>query len=91
MSRTRRRKRLLKPRWRKVLADLWANKTRTLLIVLSIAVGLFAMGTILSSRMVLSAGMARGYAAINPSSGTVRTLGTFDEGFVHSVGATEAG
>jgi putative ABC transport system permease protein len=78
---------MLSARWYKVLNDLWGNKTRTLLIVLSIAVGLFAMGTILSSRVVLSAEMARSYAAINPSSGTVRTLGTFDEDFVRSVDA----
>jgi putative ABC transport system permease protein len=30
---------MLRPRWRKVLRDLWSNKTRTLLVVLSIAVG----------------------------------------------------
>ena len=29
-------------RWRKVFRDLWGNKTRTLLVVLSIAVGVFA-------------------------------------------------
>ena len=29
----------IRPRWRKVIADLWASKTRTLLVVASIAVG----------------------------------------------------
>ena len=33
---------MLKPRWYKVLNDLRGNKTRTALIVVSIAVGLFA-------------------------------------------------
>ncbi len=37
---------MIRPRWRKVLRDLWSNKTRTLLVVLSIAVGVFAVGTI---------------------------------------------
>jgi len=74
-------------RWYKVLNDLTHNKTRTLLIVLSIAVGLFAVGTIVSARTILSTEMERSYAAISPSSGIVRTLETFDEGFVRSVRA----
>jgi len=35
---------MLSPRWRKVLRDLWGNKFRTLLVVLSTAVGVFALG-----------------------------------------------
>ena len=54
-------------RWLKVLNDLIGNKTRTLLIVLSIAVGLFAVGTIVSARTILSTEMDRSYAAINLS------------------------
>ena len=76
---------MLSSRWYKVLNDLWGNKTRTVLIVLSIAVGLFAVGTIVSSRTILSTEMARSYAAINPCSGTVRTVEPFDEDFVESV------
>jgi putative ABC transport system permease protein len=72
-------------RWHKVWNDLWGNKTRTLLIVLSIAVGLFAVGTIVSARSILSGEMASSYRAIVPSSGIVRTLEPFDEGFVRSV------
>ncbi len=78
---------MLSSRWHKVLNDLWRNKTRTVLIVLSIAVGLFAVGTIVSARAILSSGMAASYAAINPSTGTVRTLELFDEDFVRSVRA----
>ena len=78
---------MLSSRWHKVLNDLWGNKTRTLLIVLSIAVGLFALGTIVSARVILDEGMAESYAAINPSTGTVRTLELFDEDFVRSVRA----
>ena len=78
---------MLSSRWHKILNDLWSNKTRTTLIVLSIAVGLFAVGTIVSSRAILSTEMARSFEAINPSSGTVRTLEPFDEDFVRSVRA----
>ena len=34
----------MKPRWRKVLHDLFDNKGRTLLVVFSIAVGVFSIG-----------------------------------------------
>ena len=37
---------MLDPRWRKVLRDLSSNRTRTVLVVLSIAVGIFAVGTV---------------------------------------------
>jgi putative ABC transport system permease protein len=74
-------------RWYKILNDLWSNKMRTVLIVLSIAVGLFAVGTIVSAQTILSTEMDKSYAAINPSSGTVRTLELFDEDFVRSVRA----
>ena len=76
---------MLRPRWYKVINDLFGNKTRTLLIVLSMAVGLFAIGIILSARSILSEGLARSFAAIHPSSGTVRTIEPFDENFLQSV------
>ena len=76
---------MLRPRWYKVIHDLFGNKTRTLLIVLSMAVGLFAIGIILSARSILSEGLARSFAAINPSSGTVRTIEPFEEDFLQSV------
>jgi putative ABC transport system permease protein len=76
---------MLKARWYKVINDLFGNKTRTLLIVLSMSVGLFALGIILSARTILSEGLAESFAAINPSSGTVRTSELFDENFLESV------
>ncbi|HLO32779.1 MAG TPA: ABC transporter permease [Anaerolineales bacterium] len=76
---------MLRPRWYKVINDLFGSKTRTLLIVLSMAVGLFAIGIILSARSILSEGLARSFAAIHPSSGTVRTTELFDEDFLQSV------
>ncbi len=76
---------MLRARWYKVINDLFGNKTRTLLIVLSMSVGLFALGIILSARTILSEGLAESFAAINPSSGTVRTTELFDEEFLESV------
>ncbi len=76
---------MLRARWYKVINDLFGNKTRTLLIVLSMSVGLFALGIILSARTILSEGLAQSFAAINPSSGTVQTAELFDEDFIESV------
>ncbi len=78
---------MLSSQWHKIFNDLLGNKTRTALIVLSIAVGLFAVGAIVSSQSILETEMARSFAAINPSSGTVRTLQPFDQDFVQSVRA----
>lgn len=76
---------MLRARWYKVINDLFGNKTRTLLIVLSMSVGLFALGIILSARTILSDGLAESFATIHPSSGTVRTTELFDEDFIQSI------
>ncbi len=76
---------MLRARWFKVINDLFGNKTRTLLIVLSMSVGLFALGIILGARTILSDGLEESFAAINPSSGTMRTAELFDENFLESV------
>jgi putative ABC transport system permease protein len=44
----------LPPRWHKVARDLTGHKLRTLLVVLSIAVGIFAVGVVMGGRGVLT-------------------------------------
>ncbi|HEX9076285.1 MAG TPA: ABC transporter permease [Anaerolineae bacterium] len=61
------------PRWRKVLRDLWGNKTRTLLVVLSIAVGVFAIGMVSGTQVLLSRGLTENYLATNPPSAMLFT------------------
>jgi len=78
---------MIRPRWYKALNDLSGSKSRTLLILLSMAVGLFAVGIILSASSILSRGLALGFAAIHPTNGTLRTLEVFDEAFLESVRA----
>lgn len=78
---------MLRPRWYKALNDLLGSKTRTLLIVLSMAVGLFAVGIILSASSILSNGLAQSFAAIEPANGTLRIAPSFDESFLKSVRA----
>ena len=57
---------ILKPRWSKVFSDLWDDKTRTALVVASIAVGVFAVGMIITAFFVLSEDINTSYAAANP-------------------------
>ena len=56
----------INPRWRKVLRDVLGNKTRTVLVVLSIAVGVAAIGMVTGSHVVMSNDLPTGYAQINP-------------------------
>src|SRR6266540_5517788 len=67
------------PRWRKVLRDLWSNKTRTLLVVLSIAVGVFAIGMVVGSRVILIRDLTGTCMAVNPASSTLSTEAFDDE------------
>lgn len=59
---------LLQPRWRKVIKDLWGNKVRTALVVLSIAIGVFAIGMILATNVMLRQDLTRGYLDTIPAS-----------------------
>jgi putative ABC transport system permease protein len=53
--------------WSKVWFDLWSNKVRTLLAVLSIAVGVFAIGAIFGMVDQLLPGMDRSHQASKPA------------------------
>jgi putative ABC transport system permease protein len=75
---------LLKPRWRKVFSDLWDDKTRTALVVASIAVGAFAIGVIISAYVILGQDINRSYAAVNPPNIQIQT-DPFDKDLVHAV------
>ncbi|NJL04473.1 MAG: FtsX-like permease family protein [Chloroflexaceae bacterium] len=62
---------VLAPRWKKIAADLWGNRTRTLLVVLSIFVGVFAVGVIAGTQFILSTELQRIYQQANPAHITV--------------------
>ncbi len=70
-----------RPRWQKVLADLWGNRTRSLLVVASIAVGLFALGVMAAIYAVGMEDLQRGYAAGNPANIAMQTS-LFSQGVV---------
>lgn len=72
---------MLAPRWSKVVRDLWSNKTRTIMVVLSIAVGVFAFGSVFISREVLMTDMDAQYMAINPTTISM-SMSPFDDNLV---------
>lgn len=80
---------MLRTRWRKVLRDLWIYKTRTLLVVLSIAVGVFAFGAISATRIIILAELRTSFLSINPVSATIIS-DPFDDDLVDVVRAMPA-
>lgn len=79
---------MLSPRWRKVWRDLWSNKTRTLIVLLSIAVGVTAIGMVMGAQIIVDENLPAAYAAVNPASGTIYALNTFDEAMVETIRRT---
>jgi putative ABC transport system permease protein len=63
----------MRPRWAKVLHDLWDNKSRTILAVLSIAVGVFSIGVITGAYVIISSDINTSYAANNPMNIEIRS------------------
>ncbi|MGC9357257.1 MAG: ABC transporter permease [Anaerolineae bacterium] len=74
----------LRPRWRKILLDLWDNKLRTLLVVASIAVGVFAVGMIAGSYVIISQDVRADYASVNPANIEMVT-DAFEPGYLKTV------
>ena len=63
----------IRPRWKKVFVDLWGNKSRTALVVLSIAIGVFAVGMVANAYLILDQASTVGYEAVNPTSAFIIT------------------
>lgn len=74
----------MRPRWRKVLSDLIDDKARTILVVFSIAVGVFAIGVIAGAYVIISEDMGLSYAANNPSNIEIR-MDDFDQDLLNTV------
>ncbi len=77
---------LLSPRWRKIWADLWISKTRTALVVMSIVVGIFAIGSIAGTGAILERESKELWRGINPASATIVST-TFGDDLVAQVEA----
>ena len=75
---------LLRPRWSKVVSDLWGNKFRTLLVVASITVGVFAIGMIATAYTVLSQDIDLSFELTNPANIEIST-DPFDQNFLNGI------
>jgi putative ABC transport system permease protein len=75
---------VLNIRARKMLRDLWGDKSRTVLAVLSIAVGIFALSLTLRAQAILARNMLATYAAITPADITL-TVQPFDQQLVTAI------
>lgn len=75
----------MRPRWRKVFADLWGNKTRFVLVVLSLTIGLFTVGMISAGYITILEDMQNGYDAINPADLRIMTDDSFDDELIQRV------
>lgn len=72
-------------RWKKVYRDLWNNRSRTVLVILSIAVGVFALGMIVSTQQALTTSLAAQYADMRPADIILKTEPMLDDDFVTSM------
>lgn len=80
---------MLSIRWRKVIRDLGTNKTRTILVLLSIAVGVTAIGMVMGSQVVVDENLPEQYLSVNPAGGTILALTTFDETMIENIQAMD--
>ncbi|MFN8500038.1 MAG: FtsX-like permease family protein [Anaerolineae bacterium] len=75
---------MFSPRWRKVVRDIGVNKTRTVLVVLSIAVGVFVVGLVTQTFSLVNDVLAETFTKTNFASATL-TTDKFDDQLVETV------
>jgi len=78
---------MIAPRWRKVLRDIWVNRARTVLIVLTIAAGVFAIGTIGATAVTVQRQVPEQYQEIRPAH-LIFTTSPFDAEMADSITST---
>jgi putative ABC transport system permease protein len=62
---------MISSRWKKVWADFWGNKSRTILTIITIAVGTFAVGFTSNLGQYMSESMESDFLSSNPSEAQV--------------------
>ncbi|MEW6400840.1 MAG: FtsX-like permease family protein [Chloroflexota bacterium] len=72
-------------RWIKVYRDLWNNRSRTILIILSIAAGVFSIGLIGMAQQALTESLNGQYADMRPADVILQTEPGLDDDFVESI------
>ncbi|MDB4913604.1 MAG: FtsX-like permease family protein, partial [Gemmatimonadetes bacterium] len=66
---------MLSPRWRKMYRDMWLHRTRSILAILAMVVGLAGAGSVLDTWALLGAAIDEGYRATNPPSAVLHVDG----------------
>lgn len=79
----------MKTAFRKVWRDLWRNKGRTVMVVLSIAVGVMAVGMVVSGNQLVIDQMAESHLESNPSHGILFLSGLASEDTIRSLRRVE--
>ncbi len=74
----------MRPRWKKIFYDFRSNPSRSLLVILSIFVGLFAVGMIMTLWICIPFDLRLGYEQSNPANIYFR-LSSFDNSLIRSV------
>ena len=71
--------------WRKLWFDLWERKTRTLLVIMSVAAGVFSIGTIFGMNDQLVRGMDSAHRATYPSHINMFLSQSIDQNMAHQL------
>ena len=72
------------PRWQKVFRDLWINRTRTILVILSIAVGVFSVGLVINAMETFMKDLDVDFLSVNPNAASLYTA-PFNEEQVQTI------
>jgi putative ABC transport system permease protein len=75
---------LLRPRWRKITREIGQNKARNILVVLSMMVGVFAIGFVVNLHHILLRDMTASYLASSPAS-AIYYVDVFDAELVETI------
>jgi putative ABC transport system permease protein len=70
---------------RKVWRDLWRNKSRTFMVIMSISVGVMAVGMVVSANTLTLGQMSKSHIESNPSHGILWLSGIADEGMIRGL------
>ncbi len=65
--------------WKKVIRDLLSDKTRTILVIMAMVIGVTGVGAVLNARAILNREMDVNYMCTNPASATLWVEGLDDE------------
>ncbi|PYQ31921.1 MAG: hypothetical protein DMF56_02145 [Acidobacteria bacterium] len=75
--------------WHKAIRDVWHERTRTILVILAISLGIAGFSAVMSTYAILTRELDRGYLATNPASATLWT-DSIDDNLVAAIKSSTA-